>query len=100
MMERFVIGRASTASTSTSNTRRSPPGAFSIAAGKTGTVKLALNPAGATLLRKDHGRLPASLTLSAPSASPPQTTTTSVSLVQQAEPHRDAAPSRSQQHPP
>ncbi len=56
-------------------------GSFSIAAGKTGTVKLVLDRAGMTLLRKDHGRLTARLTLSGSSASPPQTR--SVLLVKQ-----------------
>jgi hypothetical protein len=58
-------------------------GPFSIAAGRTETLELELNPAGGALLRKARGQLRASLTLSAPSASPPGATTVGVLLIRQ-----------------
>lgn len=56
---------------------------FSIAAGKSETIKLQLDRAGGALLRKARGQLRASLTLSAPSASPLGATTVDVLLVRQ-----------------
>jgi len=56
---------------------------FSIAAGKSETIELKLDPAGGALLRKARGQLRANLTLSAPSASPPGATTAGVLLVRQ-----------------
>jgi Bacterial Ig-like domain (group 3) len=54
-------------------------GAFSIVAGKTVAVKLVLDRAGATLLRKHHGRLAAKLTIRG-SSTPAQTSTDAVLL--------------------
>jgi hypothetical protein len=56
---------------------------FSIPAGKTTTVELALNAAGRALLGADHGRLSASLTVLRSSPAPSQTHTESVQLVQE-----------------
>jgi Bacterial Ig-like domain (group 3) len=56
---------------------------FSIAAGKSETLELHLDPAGVALLRKGRGQLRANLTLSAPSASPPGPTTVDVLLIRQ-----------------
>jgi hypothetical protein len=55
---------------------------FSIPAGKTTTVDLALNAAGRALFGADHGRLNASLAVLRSSPAPSQTHTESVQLVQ------------------
>ena len=55
---------------------------FSIAAGKTATVKLTLNGTGRALLSADHGRLSASLTVAKSSPAPSQTHTETVELAQ------------------
>jgi hypothetical protein len=56
---------------------------FSIAAGKTVTLELKLNPAGRALLSAGHGRLNATLTILKSSPAPPQTGNESVRLVLQ-----------------
>jgi hypothetical protein len=56
---------------------------FSIAAGKTVTLELKLNPAGRALLSAGHGRLNATLTILKSSPAPSQTHTANVRLVQQ-----------------
>lgn len=56
---------------------------FSIPAGKTTLVKLALNATGRTLLEADHGRLSADLTILESSPASSQTHTETVQLVQQ-----------------
>jgi hypothetical protein len=56
---------------------------FSIPAGKTAAVKLALNGAGKALLKAAHGRLSATLTILTTSPSPSNTQTDGVHLAQQ-----------------
>jgi hypothetical protein len=63
---------------------------FSIAAGKTTTIKLTLNTIGQALLSGDHGRLSASLMVLKSAPAPSQTHTDSVHLAQQ-KPHGDAS---------
>lgn len=54
---------------------------FSIPPGKTTAVELGLNPAGRALLRADHGRLNAALTILKSSPAPAQTHTENVRLL-------------------
>jgi hypothetical protein len=56
---------------------------FSVAAGKTATIKLTLNASGRAALSAAHGRLTASLTISKTSPSPSTKQTVTVHLVQQ-----------------
>ena len=56
---------------------------FSIPAGKSATVAVKLNSAGRALLRADHGRLRATLTITKSSPSPASTQLETVHLVQQ-----------------
>jgi hypothetical protein len=56
--------------------------AFSIPAGKTGVVTLTLTATGRALLKADHGKLGASLTIAKSSPSPTSTERASVTLVQ------------------
>lgn len=63
-------------------------GHYTIVAGKTGMVEVALDPAGRSLLAKDHGRLAARLTLSGPSASPPRTASALLVLQKAKKPKR------------
>ncbi len=54
---------------------------FSVAAGKTTTIKITLDPRGRALLSASHGRLNASLTILKQSPSPAKTQTESVTLL-------------------
>jgi hypothetical protein len=56
---------------------------FSIPAGATATVELTLNARGRVLLKADHGRLGAMLTISKSSPAPAQTRNQEVRLVRQ-----------------
>ncbi len=58
-------------------------GTFSIPQGKTATVKVELDGTGRALLKADHGRFNAILTVLKSSPAPPQTHTEEVQLVQQ-----------------
>jgi len=56
---------------------------FSVAAGKTVTIKLTLNSTGKALLKSAHGHLSVTLTILKSSPSPTQTNTDSIHLTQQ-----------------
>ena len=83
-----VAGRASAARTKSRKRKHSKSTTigvttFSIPGGKTATIKLTLNSAGRALLKADHGRLNANLTIIESSAGSTSTQHASVHLVEQ-----------------